>query len=300
MSEQIREKLELTDTSGNVVISLDQGGSADIGGSGQDGDIKMFNKDGEITIRMDADGGNIIAGGHGCDGDINLMTNLGNYGIILDAQSLAAWFGGEPDDATITIDGRGGNIIMGGHGVDGDINLMTNMGNYGIILDAQSLSAWFGGEPDEASIHIDGAAGDIVLRNADCAEEFDITEEVAVDEGTVMVMNGDQTLHPCEEAYDKRVAGIISGAGEYKPGLVLDRQQTDKKRLPVALMGKVCCKVDAQYGAVEVGDLLTSSPTPGHAMKASDISRAFGTIIGKALRPLEEGTGLVPVLVSLQ
>jgi hypothetical protein len=66
------------------------------------------------------------------------------------------------------------------------------------------------------------------------------------------------------------------------------------------LLGKVFCKVDAQYGAVEVGDLLTTSPTPGHAMKASDPAKAFGAVIGKALRPLTEGHSLIPILIALQ
>jgi hypothetical protein len=62
----------------------------------------------------------------------------------------------------------------------------------------------------------------------------------------------------------------------------------------------VYCKVDAQYSPIEVGDLLTTSPTPGHAMKADDPLKAFGTVIGKALRPLSEGQGLIPILIALQ
>ena len=65
-------------------------------------------------------------------------------------------------------------------------------------------------------------------------------------------------------------------------------------------MGKVFCKVDAQFGAIEVGDLLTTSPTPGHAMKTNDPFKAFGAVIGKALRPLKEGQGLIPILIALQ
>jgi len=49
-----------------------------------------------------------------------------------------------------------------------------------------------------------------------------------------------------------------------------------------------------------VGDLLTTSPTPGHAMRADDPGRAFGAVLGKALRPLADGQGLVPILVALQ
>ena len=65
-------------------------------------------------------------------------------------------------------------------------------------------------------------------------------------------------------------------------------------------MGKVYCKVDAQYAPIEVGDLLTTSPTLGHAMKAEDPWKAFGAVLGKALRPLAAGQGLIPILIALQ
>jgi hypothetical protein len=142
--------------------------------------------------------------------------------------------------------------------------------------------------------------GDIRLANADCAEDFDVSGADKVEPGTVMVLGNEGALSESEQAYDKRVAGVISGAGDCKPGIVLDKRQTSSNRQPVALMGKVFCKVDAQFGAIEVGDLLTTSSTPGHAMKTSDPFKAFGTVIGKALRPLTEGQGLIPILISLQ
>lgn len=142
--------------------------------------------------------------------------------------------------------------------------------------------------------------GDIRLANADCAEDFDICDGERVDPGTVMVLGDGGKLQCSQTAYDKRVAGVISGAGDYKPGIVLDKQQSQHGRKPVALLGKVFCKVDAQYGAIETGDLLTTAPTPGHAMKAVDPLKAFGAVIGKALRPLAEGQGLIPILIALQ
>jgi hypothetical protein len=142
--------------------------------------------------------------------------------------------------------------------------------------------------------------GDIQLANADVAEEFDVSGPHLVQPGTVMVFGAEGVLCESQQAYDKRVAGVISGAGEFKPGLVLDKRQSNSKRQAVALMGKVFCKVDAQFGAVEVGDLLTTSPTPGHAMKAGDPMQAFGTVIGKALQSLPGGRRLIPILVALQ
>jgi hypothetical protein len=142
--------------------------------------------------------------------------------------------------------------------------------------------------------------GDIVLANADCAEDFDVVNRSSAAPGTVMVVGEDGVLHPSARAYDKCVAGVISGAGDYRPGLILDKQPGTADRAPIALLGKVCCKATAEYGPIEVGDLLTTSPLSGHAMKASDSARAFGAVIGKALRPLREGQGLIPILIALQ
>jgi hypothetical protein len=142
--------------------------------------------------------------------------------------------------------------------------------------------------------------GDIRLTNADCAEDFEVSGAAKLEPGTVMVLTNEGTLSASRHAYDKRVAGVISGAGDYKPGIVLDTQQTSGNRQPIALLGKVFCKVDARYGAIEVGDLLTTSSTTGHAMKSSDSSKAFGAVIGKALRPLDAGRGLIPILIALQ
>jgi hypothetical protein len=146
------------------------------------------------------------------------------------------------------------------------------------------------------------ATGDVKLQGEDCAEDFEVDEMMALEPGMVMVIGDEERLQWCNQAYDRRVAGVLSGAGNCRPGILLGRQQesSQHKRLPLALTGKVYCKVDAQCAPVAVGDLLTTSPTPGHAMKASDPSRAFGAIVGKALRPLAAGRGLVPILVSLQ
>jgi hypothetical protein len=141
---------------------------------------------------------------------------------------------------------------------------------------------------------------DILLEGADCAEHFTIADISGVEPGTVMIIDDECALKPCQSAYDKRAAGVVSGGGNYRPGIILDQQAHIEGRLPIALVGKVFCKVDAEFGAIEPGDILTTSPTPGHAMKASDPMQAFGAVIGKALRPLARGRGEIPILVALQ
>jgi hypothetical protein len=162
----------------------------------------------------------------------------------------------------------------------------------GVVGTGGQLAARFEGDVE--------VTGDIRLVNADCAEDFDVHDAETNEPGTVMVLGHGGALAQSYKAYDKRVAGVVSGAGGYKPGIVLDKQKSHKTRVPIALVGKVYCKVDAQYSAIEVGDLLTTSPTVGHAMKAHDPIKSFGAVIGKALRPLAVGQGLIPVLVALQ
>jgi hypothetical protein len=142
--------------------------------------------------------------------------------------------------------------------------------------------------------------GDIFLPGADCAEHFDLDGDGEVEAGDVVVIGSTGGLRRCTASYDKAVAGVVSGAGPFRPAIVLDGGRNAGRRRPVALVGKVFCKVDARYGTVNIGDLLTSSDTPGHARLAADPARAFGSVLGKALARLSEGTGLVPILVCLQ
>jgi hypothetical protein len=115
-----------------------------------------------------------------------------------------------------------------------------------------------------------------------------------------MVIDDTGALRQSDKAYDPKVAGVVSGAGAFRPGIVLDQLADNEGRTTIALVGKVYCKVDANAGPIAVGDLLTTSDTAGHAMKVIDPLKGFGSVIGKALRPLESGRGLLPILVSLQ
>jgi hypothetical protein len=144
--------------------------------------------------------------------------------------------------------------------------------------------------------------GDLSFPGADFAEDFTVDEEVVAEPGTVMAFGETGELVPCSDPYEKKVVGVVAGAGSFRTAIVMDRQQSGEavRRQPIALVGKVFCKVDASYASIEVGDLLTSSATAGYAMKASDPGRAFGAVIGKAMAPLAEGHGLIPILISLQ
>jgi hypothetical protein len=102
-------------------------------------------------------------------------------------------------------------------------------------------------------------------------------------------------------AYDRRVAGIVSGANDLPAGAIMGHTSKEMEDAPaIALTGRVWVKCDNAGGAIEPGDLLTTSERDGHAMKVNDHSRAQGAIIGKAMTALDSEEGMVLVLVSLQ
>ena len=207
-----------------------------------------------------------------------------------DGPAMAAlWIGAHPSDPAPIPGPKSGCVIV-----------RNNTGSDSIVVNGGTHSIYLRNNTGSDSIVVNGISGDIFLNNADCAEDFDISNSAKIEPGTVMVIEQEGKLKECDLPYDKRVGGVISGAGDYKPGLVLDKKQSTNSRKSISLMGKVFCKVDAQTSPVEVGDLLTTSATPGHAMKAEDPTKAFGSVIGKALRPFKEGAGLIPILIALQ
>ncbi len=175
----------------------------------------------------------------------------------------------------------------------------------------------------------------------DVAEAFELSEREKIEPGMVMVLDADRPGHLriSTRAYDTKVAGIVSGAKGTRPGILLGgseprastgaevsgperfighRESAQAEAcdspsvatadtavahtdLPVALSGRVYCLVDATKRAVKVGDLLTTSDTPGYAMKVTNFRKSQGAVLGKAMEPLAKGEkGLILVLVGLQ
>ncbi len=158
-----------------------------------------------------------------------------------------------------------------------------------------------------AALYVVGTAsvGVITIRGgADLAEHFEVVSEAAeVKPGMVVMIDTDHEggVMLASGAYNKRVAGVVSGANDLKAGMILGDFDGQIESKPIALTGRVWTYVDATEVAVEPGDLLTTSDTVGHAMVATDRERAHGAVIGKAMSRLEKGEkGLVLVLVNLQ
>ncbi|MHC4087989.1 MAG: autotransporter outer membrane beta-barrel domain-containing protein [Planctomycetota bacterium] len=186
--------------------------------------------------------------------------------------------------------GNGGGILVSG---GGKIDLMDENGNGPII----SL------DPTQGNRKITTPTL-VITGGSDLSERFEVSaEDEQVKPGMVVCIDPQKPgdLVVSKTTYDRTVAGIVSGAGGVKPGMLMGQKGTKADgEHPVALTGRVYCWADASNGPIEPGDLLTTSNVLGHAMQVSDYAKAQGAILGKAMTSLESGKGLVLVLVSLQ
>lgn len=157
------------------------------------------------------------------------------------------------------------------------------------------------------------SAGDVQVRGmtttstltitggSDLSEPFHLTGQ-DIPKGAIVIIDDkhEGQLKESQQAYDTRVAGILSGARGISPGISMHQRGALEGGKDIALSGRVYALADASNGPIKPGDLLTSSDVAGHCMKATDVSRSRGAIIGKAMSTLMKGRGTVLVLVSLQ
>ena len=143
-----------------------------------------------------------------------------------------------------------------------------------------------------------------ITGGSDFSEMFDVRSEQKIEPGMLVVIDAKNpgSLMLSSKVNDRRVAGIISGAGGVKTGMTMGQKGSIADgKYPIALTGRVYCFADASTSAIEPGDMLTTSSTIGHAMKVKDPNSAAGAMIGKAMTELKQGEkGLVLVLVNLQ
>ena len=194
-----------------------------------------------------------------------------------------------PDGTVQTTAGGGGGSSQW---TTSGTNIFYNNGNVGIGTTAPT-------EKLEVTGNIK-VSGNINAKYQDVAEWVESSQELPA--GTVVILDASKSNHviASTQSYDSRVAGVIS----LKPGLTLGEE--GEGRVLVATTGRVKVKVDATNGPVQIGDLLVTSDHEGFAMKSLPIEiggarmHRPGTLIGKALEPLQSGTGEILVLLSLQ
>ncbi len=255
---------------------------------GDDGDIWITNASGSTTIALDGAGGNIEA-----------FNGSSKRTILIDPQESSdiTTAGGQitlydPDGtASIEIDGD-----YSGHG---NIRLYNNDHNLRVNLDGSDgfVADFYG------NVRIRDNAGTTVMElgaGLDYAEGFNVSNGERILAGSVLIIDPDNPgqLRLSETAYDTKVAGIVAGANGLGSGVRLGADEFDKD---VALAGRVYCNVDTSQVGINTGDLLTTSSTPGYAMRADDYNRAQGAILGKAMETIAKGQkGQILVLVTLQ
>lgn len=193
-------------------------------------------------------------------------------------------------------------IVDNTSGTSSDLALLVSHHGTGDILRCDN---WTGGWHPVFTVKNNGrvVCSELQLTGgSDIAEPFDMQEPNKIEPGMVVVIDPDNPgkLKVSSKAYDRCVAGIVSGAGGIKPGVRMMSDESFENNHHVALTGRVYALCDASFGSIEPGDLLTTSPTSGYAMKVTDYQRAQGAILGKAMTRLEKGQGLVLVLVTLQ
>ncbi len=306
----------LFNDNGITTVHIDAKGTGTVEGGAQ---ISLLDDNGTTTISMDAengvmDGGAAVAMYTGANPSVNTIyldaDDVGDGGGIITMHD-------KDGTKTVHIDASGTGAAEGG----AQLSLSDSTGTTTISLDAQQgvdggAYVYLATEAGDGTIRLDADYGGTgegrvitsvleITGGSDLSEQFDIRrseENTVASPGMVVCID---PHHPGElvvssRAYDPTVAGIISGAGGVKPGMLMSQDGSiSDGQYPVALTGRVYCRADASYGSIRPGDLLTTSETPGYAMKVSDHRRAHGAVIGKAMTALEEGQGLILILVSL-
>ena len=256
---------------------------------GDEGRVGIYNNSGTQTIVLKG------AETESTGAEIILKNASGDDMIELDGEG----FGNAGHIRLYDTDGTETLVLKGAENTtDGATVLLKDAnGNTTIELDADHGVIGGVGRVITDELEIEGGS--------DLSEYFDIDHTVETENLPGMVVSispdGSGNLRLSTEAYDRSVAGVISGANGVRTGLMMGQESSIAHgETPVVLAGRAYVFADATFGSIQPGDLLTTSPNIGHVMKVTDYQQAHGAIIGKAMTRLDEGTGYVLVLVNLQ
>jgi len=227
------------------------------------------------------------------NGPIALFRGNGNVGIGTTSPVTKFHFVGDQAHFVGTASNGNSALDVVNNG-NGPLAIFRGNGNVGIGTLNPTSTLEIVGRTKTCVLEITGGC--------DLAEPFEMSESQPIPKGALVIIDEENPgqLKLSHQAYDKRVAGVVSGAGGINPGLTLTQEGVLEGGQNVALSGRVYALATAANGPIKPGDLLTTSEVPGHAMKATDRERWDGAVIGKAMSKLEKGEGLVLVLVNLQ
>jgi hypothetical protein len=180
-----------------------------------------------------------------------------------------------------------GRMVFRTQGID-RMSILYN-GNVGINTTAPTSALHVIGDANISRNLLYG--GNLTGYGADIAE---YVNGINVEAGDVVIIspNADKTVEKARVAYDTRAAGIISTAPSHKIA-------AGEGNAMLALAGRVPVKVTNENGSIKRGDLLTTSGTPGHAMRCTLREKCAGAIIGKAMENFSGSRGVIVALVYL-
>jgi len=282
--------------SGTAIAGL--GGSRGVygysgGGDGVHGEAIASNKSGVYGHSTDGFG---VTGRSTNNHAVQGFSTSHNHAAVYGNSTEGIGVLGEHTDPTLTSPGVYGKNTGSGSGVLGDADSGAGViarSKTGNPLEAYDTS------PSNRRFYVSNAGnvyadGTFNPGGADLAEMLPAME--GLQPGDVLVIGPDGKLARSIAPYASNVVGVYST----NPGFVggSDEDGTNPGKVPLAVIGVVPVKASAENGPIAPGDLLTTSSTPGYAMRADHF--VGGAILGKALEGLDESTGVILMLVMLQ
>jgi len=226
--------------------------------------------------------GNVMGGRFGDANSTGLAyVGYSDYGIYAAGNYAGGYFNEIDDGGTYTY------VANSGYGI------RTWGTSYGIYANSPNWAGYFAG-----NLYVTGTcSGPSGTCDQDVAERIDSNHDV--EPGDVVEIGDNGQAFKSSNAYNTKVIGVISTSPAVTfPGI--SEGEENANNLPLALSGIVPVKVSTENGAIQAGDLLTSSDTPGHAMRCSDAVKCTGATIGKALESFNGETGVIRMIVTLQ